>query len=140
MSQCAFMTIIKFKHALTAVCLQNCQGLVDLLMNDISGLFGPVTNCVDVVIPSNSSASVVQVSMVNMYARMCVCILCLLHITGLLYGVLLFRIVCWPLWKWLRLTMVVCWLMERCALQQTVGESCSSCMTHVCMSACHCEY
>ena len=63
-------------------------------MNDISGHFGHVINCVDVVIPSSSSASVVQVSMVNMYARMCVCILCLLHITRLLYGVLLFRIVC----------------------------------------------
>ena len=104
-------------------------------MNDVSGLFGHVTNCVDVVLPSSSSASVVQVSMVNMYARMYVCILCLLHITRLLYGVLLFRIVCWPLWKWLRLTMVVCWLMERCALQQTVGESWFSCMTrvYVCM-------
>ena len=94
MSQCAFMTVITFKHALTAVCLQNCQGLVDLLMNDVSGLFGHVTNCVDVVLPSSSSTSVVQVSMVNMYARMYVCILCLLHITRLLYGVLLFRIVC----------------------------------------------
>ncbi len=60
------------------MCLQSCQGLVDLLMNDISGRFGLVTNCVDIVIPSSSSASVVQVSVVNMYVCtyvcMCVCV------------------------------------------------------------------
>lgn len=56
----------------TAVCLQSCQSLVDQLMNNKSGLFGHVTNCVDVVIPSN--AGVVQVSDVkwrNMYVCIC---------------------------------------------------------------------
>lgn len=74
MSQFAFMTTT-FEHALTAVCLQNCQVLVDLLMNDISGLFGHVTNCVDIVIPASSSASVVQVSVVKCtYVYVCVCV------------------------------------------------------------------